>query len=30
MFGLLASPHLTDTFPASSDVPDGLHTPSGA
>ncbi len=28
MFGLLASPHLTDTFPAIAAMfPDGLHTP---
>ena len=28
MFGLLASPHLTDTFPAIAAMfPQGLHTP---
>ena len=28
MFGLLASPHLTDTFPAFAALfPEGLHTP---
>ncbi|WP_296448572.1 branched-chain amino acid ABC transporter permease [Rhodoferax sp. UBA5149] len=28
MYGLLASPHLTDTFPAIAAIfPDGLHTP---
>ena len=28
MFGLLASPHLTDTFPAIAAMfPNGLHTP---
>ena len=28
MFGLLASPHLTDTFPAiKAAFPNGLHTP---
>jgi branched-chain amino acid transport system permease protein len=30
MFGLLASPHLTDNFPVAAMFPNGLHTRCGS